>query len=120
MAARLLGHVPARLGLDPCSIFLDAQRLRLCERLLGPSAGRPRAVVCPGRLLSAAVESAGLVLSAEFGGYAGWLVFVVVCAAVVVPLLLRRLLRSGLHPPGLPTVVCLWVALERSAVQLLP
>ena len=47
LAARLLGRLPARLGLGAGPLRLDARRLRLRRRLLGPPAGAAAACSSP-------------------------------------------------------------------------
>src|SRR5262249_21148719 len=53
VAARLLDGLPSRLGLGAGALRLDAGRLRLRGRLLGPPAGAARPAVLPGALHAA-------------------------------------------------------------------
>ncbi len=64
LAARVLGGRPAQLDLDAAALRLDAQRLPVRPRLLGPAGGQPRADVRPCVLSPAGLRPARLRLHA--------------------------------------------------------
>src|SRR5262249_9817389 len=64
VAAGFLRGVSARLGLDTCSLHLDAGRLYFCRRLLGLCPRRPGALIRARLLACRIVWSAGMGLPA--------------------------------------------------------
>ena len=106
-----------RLGVESVVLQLDAERLRLCERLLGLSAGESRPAIRAGVFQPAAVAECGVGVPAVLWRGYRQLVGIAVHRAVPQPLLLRRLLFAVLRPRGLLAVVLLGPELLRSAVQ---
>src|SRR5438874_617537 len=84
-------------------------------RTLEPGRGR---LAVGARLLGRQRSARGR-LSRTASGFAGQFAERDVAAAVVVPLLLRRLFRRPLRGPWFPSLVRVWTAVPRSVVFLL-
>src|SRR5262249_8595600 len=106
MAAWLLAAVLSELGVVPRPLYLDAQRLALCQRLLGLPPGPSRAGVRPGLASQALVGSdARLVLAAANRGMGAVACPRLVCPPHLGKLLLRRLVWAALRRSGIQSVV---------------